>query len=373
MSFLARVHRTLIATRQAERMKISLVITVAASALAILVAVVVGRAGAAIGDVSSSVDPALVDVNTSLGYQGSSAAGTGIVLTSSGEVLTNNHVIRGATTIKATDIGNGKTYTAKVVGYNVTEDIAVIQLQGASNLTTASIGDSSKVKVGDSVAAIGNAGGRGGTPAVATGTITGLGKTITASDGDETSEQLNDLIKTSAALIPGDSGGPLVDGSGHVIGIDTAGSESFQFQYGANATSGGGYAIPIDEATSLAKQIVAGKSSATVYVGATSPLMGVEIQPVGNGFGAGFGDFGSAQTSSGAVIADVLPSSPAAKAGLQPYDTITSLDGHTVVSPTTLTNLLLLKVPGDTVKVAWTDQYGTTYKANLKLAVGPPQ
>src|SRR5208282_5386207 len=132
--------------------------------------------------IASKVDPGLVDIVSTLGYQNAEAAGTGQVVTSSGEVLTNNHVIDGATSIKATDIGSGRTYTAKVVGYDQTDDIAVLQLQGASGLATVSFGDSSQVTAGENVVALGNAGGKGGTPSVAAGTVTALNQSITASD-----------------------------------------------------------------------------------------------------------------------------------------------------------------------------------------------
>src|SRR3984957_5197931 len=141
--------------------------------------------------IASRIDPGLVDVTSTLGYQQATAKGTGIVLTSNGEILTNNHVINGATSISVTDIGNGKTYKATVVGYDESQDIAVLQLSGASGLTTASTGDSSTVGVGDSVVALGNAGGVGGTPAVAAGTVTALDQSITASDESSgSSEQL---------------------------------------------------------------------------------------------------------------------------------------------------------------------------------------
>ncbi|HET9117522.1 MAG TPA: trypsin-like peptidase domain-containing protein, partial [Pseudonocardiaceae bacterium] len=162
--------------------------------------------------VAASVNPAVVDINTQLGDGNGRGAGTGIVLTPSGEVLTNNHVINGATTITATDVGNGQTYPATVVGYDRSHDIAVLQLQGASGLQTASIGDSSTVAVGDQIAAIGNAGGRGGTPSAAAGTVSALDQMITVSDeftGD--SEQLAGLIQVAADVQPGDSGGPLVN------------------------------------------------------------------------------------------------------------------------------------------------------------------
>ena len=177
--------------------------------------------------IANKVDPGLVDIVSTLGDQNAEAAGTGMVVTSSGEVLTNNHVIDGATSIKATDIGNGRTYTAKVVGYDKSDDVAVIQLQGASGLTTVSFGDSSQVAVGQSVVGLGNAGGKGGTPSVATGTVTALNQSITAGDeGSGSSENLTGMIETNANIQPGDSGGPLVNSAGQVIGIDTAASSS---------------------------------------------------------------------------------------------------------------------------------------------------
>ncbi len=167
--------------------------------------------------IASRIDPGLVDVTSTLGYQQATAKGTGIVLTSNGEILTNNHVINGATSVSVTDIGNGKTYKATVVGYDESKDIAVLQLTGASGLTVANIGDSSTVGVGDSVVALGNAEGLGGTPSVATGSVTALNQSITASDESSgTSEQLTGLIETNAGIQPGDSGGPLVNEHGQV-------------------------------------------------------------------------------------------------------------------------------------------------------------
>ena len=165
-----------------------------------------------------------------MAIQDATAKGTGIVLTSNGEILTNNHVINGATSVSVTDIGNGKTYKATVVGYDESHDIAVLQLSGASGLTTATTGDSSTVNVGDSVVALGNAGGAGGTPSVAAGAVTALNQSITASDESSgSSEQLTGLIETNADIQAGDSGGPLVNSHGQVIGIDTAASTNYQF------------------------------------------------------------------------------------------------------------------------------------------------
>ena len=249
--------------------------------------------------IASRVDPGLVDVVSTLGDQQATAAGTGIVLTSNGEVLTNNHVIDGATSIKVTDVGNGRTYTAKVVGYDASQDVAVIQLQNASGLTVASLGDSSAVKTGDSVTALGNAGGKGGTPSVAAGTVTALNQSITASDeGAGNSEQLTGLIETNANIQPGDSGGSLVNSYGQVIGMDTAASSGTQFQSQSGQAAEQAYAIPINEATSIAKQIEAGTTSATVHIGATA-FLGVETQPASQGSERRLRGFRAASGASG--------------------------------------------------------------------------
>jgi len=316
---------------------------------------------------AAAVDPGLVDINTTLGYQQTRAAGTGIVLTSTGEVLTNNHVIRGATKISATDLGNGRTYTAKIVGYDVSHDVAVLQLSGASGLQTATLGDSSGVKVGDSVSAVGNAGGTGGTPTTTTGSITGLGRTITARDDEGDAEQLTGLVETNAQLQPGDSGGALVDSSGRVIGMLTAASSSFRFSFQQSSTDG--YAIAIDNALALVKQIEAKQASSTIHLGATG-FLGVTIQQPD---AYGYPYFGDTPADNGALVTSVLNGSPAAHAGLGYGDVITAVNGHTVSSPTTLSKLLLAYSPGNSVTLAWVDQSGTSHHASVRLATGPPQ
>jgi len=314
--------------------------------------------------IANKVDPGLVDIVSTLGFQQAAAAGTGQVLTSTGEVLTNNHVIEGATSIKATDIGNGRTYTAKVVGYDQSKDVAVIQLQGASGLRTVTLGDSSTVAVGQAVTALGNAGGKGGTPSVATGKVIALNASITASDQDAgTSEQLSGLINHSAPIRPGDSGGPLVNTSGHVIGINTAASNHVQFQSSQAQTEA--FAIPINEAASIAHQIKAGDGSSTVHIGATG-FLGVEVQSASSAQAQGV------PQGSGASVAGVLPGSVAGGAGITGGDVITSLDGRAVTSPESLQAAMEQHHPGDRVTIGWTDQAGQSHSAQVTLASGPP-
>jgi S1-C subfamily serine protease len=324
-------------------------------------------------NVAQSVDAALVDINSTFSYQSAEGAGTGIVLTSTGEILTNNHVVNGATSISVTDIGNGKTYSASVVGYDDSQDIAVLQLQGASGLTTASIGSSSSLSVGDAVTAIGNAGGTGGTPTSASGSVTALNQSITASDSlDGVDEQLSGLIEVNADVQAGDSGGSLVNSSGQVVGIDTAGSSSYSFQQpngsangsGTSGSGGGdGFAIPISTAISVAQQIEAGQSSSTVHVGATA-FLGVMLSTSSNGR--------VSTSTSGATIAEVVSGGPAAQAGLTAGDVITSLDGQSVGSASDLSKIVGSLKPGQSVSVGYTNAYGQSSTATVTLTSGPP-
>ena len=335
--------------------------------------------------IAQRVDPALVDIVTTMGAQGASAAGTGIVLTSDGEVLTNNHVIRGATSIKVTDVGNGRTYTAKVVGYDASRDVAVIQLQNASGLTTANLGDSSIVQTGDTVTALGNAGGKGGTPSVASGSVTALSQSITASDEGSgvNSEQLTGLIETNADIQPGDSGGALVDSYGQVVGMNTAASSGSAFQSSSSQSAVQAYAIPIDHAETIAKQIEDGQGSSAVHIGETA-FLGIETDGSNSGSGSGsgsggfggFGGFGQGDgsgsgTTSGVTISGTLSGSPADDAGLTQGDTITSVDGQSVSSTSDIQQALVKHHPGDKISVNWVDQAGQSHTATVTLANGP--
>jgi len=304
--------------------------------------------------VASEVDPALVDITTNLAYQDAGLAGTGMVISSSGEVLTNNHVIEGSSTIKVRDVGTGRTYRATVLGTDVSDDLALLQLTGASHLRTISTANSSAVFVGQSVVALGNAGGTGGIPSVATGDVVALGVSIVAGDeATNSSEQLTGLIETTATLQPGDSGGALVDTSGRVIGVDTAGSTSYFLQSQASE----GFAIPIDRAMGVARQIRAGHSSATVHIGA-SAFLGVDVISV--------------TPRSGAYVTGVISGSPAAAAGLGDGDLIVSIANQPVDSPTTLEQVMQSEHPGDVVQVEWIDPFGALESATAALVAGPP-
>lgn len=315
--------------------------------------------------IAKKISPALVDINTTLSYADEEAAGTGIVLTSDGEVITNNHVINGATKISVTDIGNGHTYSATVVGYDRTDDVAVIQLTHASGLTVASTADSSKVAVGQAIVAVGNAGGTGGEPSKAGGSITALNQSITASDeGDGTSEQLTGLIQTNADIQPGDSGGSLVNTAGQVIGIDTAASAGFSFQGGGTE----GFSIPIDKALAIATDIVSQKASSTIHIGSTA-FLGVQVAS-NSSFGGGSG---GGSTVAGAAIQTVVPGGAASQIGLATGDTITSLGGKSVTSPSDLTQVISQDEPGQKVSIGWVDSSGESHTATVTLGNGPPQ
>jgi len=314
--------------------------------------------------IASKTNPGVVDITSTLGFSRATAEGTGMVLTPNGEVLTNNHVIEGATSISVRDVGNDHTYKAKVVGYSNSNDVAVLQLQGASGLQTVSIGSSARLAPGQPVVALGNAQGRGGTPSVATGRVTGLGAMITAqNEGSGTFEHLSGMIRTNAPIQPGDSGGPLVNAAGKVIGMDTAASSAGSGPGTTAAMATQAFAIPIDKAIQLADQIEAGTSSSTVHIGA-SAFLGVAIssQSQQGGFG---------QPSAGATIQGVIPGTPAAQAGMSQGDTIVAVDGHQITSSSDLQSVMQLHHPADKVTVTWIDQAGQSHTSRVTLVAGP--
>jgi len=302
---------------------------------------------------ASRTAPALVDIDVTDAYEAVQGAGTGMVLTSDGVVLTNNHVVEGETSISVRDVGNGQTYGATVLGYDRSQDVAVLRLTGASGLESIAVGASGLVAVGDGVVAVGNAEGAGGAPSHAGGAITALDQSISAQDEvNGTAEQLTGLFATNADVVPGYSGGALVNTSARVIGMVTAASEGYQF--GSSAAQG--YAIPIATARQVAAEIVAGQSSDTVHIGAT-PYLGVYL----------------VATYTGATITNVVSGGPADLAGLRSGDTITAINGVPVTSPESLTDALLRLSPGSTVRIQYVDPSGQRSSVEATLTTGPPQ
>jgi S1-C subfamily serine protease len=291
----------------------------------------------------------VVLVTTNLAYEGASAAGTGIVLTAGGEVLTNNHVIRGATTIKVVLPATHTTYAASVIGYDIADDVALLKVDGAPKLATATRGSSARLTIGQATRAVGNANG-GGRLVITSGRITGLRQSITVNDDQGGTARLTGLIRTSSKLVPGDSGGPLLDAAGRAIGIDAAGSPSSAF------TNADGYAIPITKALALVRQIEAGNASSLVHIGKTA-FLGVSIDG----------------TTGAVVVKSVVPGSAADVAGVVTGDVILSLDAQSVSTLADVRAVLFKHHPGDAIDVAYEDGLGNPASASLTLGDGPPQ
>lgn len=304
----------------------------------------------------------VVLIDTVLPYQHGRAAGTGVVLTSNGRVLTNYHVVQGAGSIRVTVAQTGDTYQATVVGSDRSQDVALLQLDDASGLTTITP-DTDDVGVGAPVTAVGNAGGTG-TLSAADGTVTGLDASVTAASEDGTSpETLNGMVETDANVQAGDSGGPLFDTQGEVVGIDTAGSS------GGPADA---YAIPIARALGIAQQIQSGQETSTVRIGPAA-FLGVEVADASSyaGDGAGDGAGGGFVVTPGAQLSGVVGGGAAESAGLQAGDVITSIDGQAVASPDDVSRALAGAHPGDRVTIGWTSQDGSQHTAPVTLGASP--
>ncbi len=350
-----------------------------------------------------AVSPGMVEITSRLNYEGSKAYATGMVLTSSGLVLTNNHVIDGTNGLTATFFDTGKTYNAKWLGYDKTQDVAVIQLEGASGVPTVPFGNSAVVRPGNQVVAMGNAEGTGSITTV-TGRITAINQAITASDqGDKaTAEHLTDMLQTNADIVPGDSGGPLSTTAGKVIGMDTAAQTA---TFGSTNREPAGFAIPINRALTIAHEIINGQQSSTVQIGPTG-FLGIQVASNASGFNStatnpktqkqqdvtGIERDGQQPTaasgcvnaettevpvkvapaSSGALILGVLCGTPASADGMAPGDVITRVNGTTVTSPATLKTTLMQLRPGNQVTVSWTAVTGQQVTKTITLAAAPP-
>jgi S1-C subfamily serine protease len=349
--------------------------------------------------VEKRVKPGLVDIVSALRYNNETAEGTGMILSAGGLVLTNNHVIDGATSVTASLVTNpAKRYQVRVVGYDSADDVALLQLEGAAGLTPVNFGDSAQVSLGTPVLALGNAEGQGGAkPAV--GIINALNRSIQANDeGSNSTEDLNHMLQTNAPIQQGDSGGALANDAGQVIGMITAANTAASNQVGA---SGGtlGFAIPINSALSLARQINGGKSSSTVYIGLPG-FLGVEVAQSNSpnpqqqaadeqaGQGAGPLQGGNSQgcvasnqpfsgagqiapASTGALVLGVLCGTAAQADGLGAGDVITSVDGHPVTTPGSLTGITAKYHAGTVISVGWEAVGGAKHTSSITLGSGP--
>jgi len=345
--------------------------------------------------VERKVVPGLVDITSTLTYASETAEGTGMILSPSGLVLTNNHVIDGATDVKVSLADDtSQTYTARVVGDDSVDDIALLQLTRASNLATVSFGNSSQVRVGTPVLALGDAEGRDHvTPAQ--GDISGLDRSIQASDeGSNTIENLNHMLQTNAQIQQGDSGGALANNAGQVIGMITAASTGSGGQPGGTM----GFAIPINTALAIAGQIANHRPSSGVYIGLPG-FLGVEVaqsnsmnprqqaaaeRQSDNNQGGPLGGPACvadgqeprvpdriAPIDTGALILGVLCGTAAQSKGLAPGDVIISVDGRAVTTPNSLTTITAGYHPGDVVSVGWEAANGSRHTTRIVLGEGP--
>ncbi len=314
--------------------------------------------------IAAKVDPALVDINTVVQTATSTgaASGTGMIITSSGEVLTNNHVVDQSISISVTIAGHAGSYKAHVIGVSPTADVALIQIEGVSGLPTVTFADSSSVKVGDPVVALGNALGQGGTPALTQGQVTAVDQTITASEGSGRSETLTGMIQSDAGISPGDSGGALVNSAGQVIGMITAG-EAQGFR---TTVSPIGYAVNTNSALTVVNEIRAGQASADVIIGPVG-YIGVQIRDLNPQLAAQAG----LSITSGALVWAVQAGSPAEQAGMTRLSVITKIGSTSVDSSASLGNALHAYKPGANVAVTWIDQGGASHTKTLTLTTGP--
>jgi S1-C subfamily serine protease len=334
--------------------------------------------------VYNRVEPGIVDIDSNLQYVQETAEGTGFVIdAAAGLVLTNNHVIDGATSVMVTPVASGKSYRAEVLGYDRADDVALLKLPDVPGLKAVTTGDSGNVSVGTPVLAIGNEAGQGGSPTVAPGVISSLGRTIDAADQTSgLTETLHGMLQTNADIRPGDSGGPLANAAGQVIGIDTAAGGNTDYS---------GYAIPIDQALSIARRIADGHASPVIRIG-LPPFLGVLVpsssstnpsqQPsnagnvISNSTGCVTGNISArpariAPARSGALVEGVLCGTPAALAGLFAGDVITSIGGRAVTTPGSLNATLGRHRPGDEISLAWVSPDGGLHTALVTLDAGP--
>jgi S1-C subfamily serine protease len=341
--------------------------------------------------IRARIEPSVVDVTATLAYDDETASGTGFVIDArTGLILTNNHVIRDATSVNVAVPATGQAYPAGIVGVDVAADIAVLQIRPVAGLRAAPLGDSATVTAGSPVMSFGNQAGAGGSPAVAPGVITGTGRTIQADDGAAGfSETLHGMLATTARIEPGDSGGPLAGSAGTVIGVDTA---------AGTGGAGIGYAIPINTAMAAERQITGRRRGEGISLGVGGFLgvivgSGTARSPVAQraqerGTAAGAAPAASAPgcaptqddvttpatiapAPAGALVVGVLCGTGAATAGIVAGDVITVAGGHQVESPDALTAIVGASRPGTVISVTWVSTAGVSRTSRIRLDPAP--
>jgi S1-C subfamily serine protease len=296
------------------------------------VAAVVAKAG-----------PAVVSIQASSAGRRGGGAGTGVLLTAGGEILTNAHVVGGASSVRVVLAGEAQSRQVEVVGVDSAADLALLRIPRASGLPAAELGSSSAVAVGDDVVAIGNALALQGGPTVTRGIVSALDRTLETGAGAMTG-----LIQTDASISSGNSGGPLVNAAGRVIGINTAVATS----RGGTAAENIGFAIAIDEAIPVVERL-RGNTAA-----ARTGLLGVSTTDPDDG-------------SRGALVTNVVADSAAARAGIREGDLITSVDARTVAGAAALGAAIRAHQPGETVSLTLA-RAGETLTVKASLTASPP-
>jgi S1-C subfamily serine protease len=299
-----------------------------------------------IQELLQKVRPSVVSIHT--GVRGGEAAGSGIVVSADGMVLTNAHVVEGAQTIEV-DFSDGRTAEARLLGTVKSADVALVKAEGlAQPVSPAELGVSGDLQVGDDVVAIGNALNLGEAPSVTTGIVSALNRSITAPSG----ESLDNLIQTDAAINPGNSGGPLVNAAGQVVGVNTAILADAQ-----NI----GFALSIDSIRSIVEDLEAGRT-----VQQNRPVLGVETVDVAGVDPSVISRFGITATS-GAFVQKVSTGSGAEAAGLQQGDVLVKVDGKRIRTASDVGQAVRSKQPGDTIEVVW-QRSGAEQQATATLS-----
>lgn len=291
---------------------------------------------------SAEQSTGVVLIDTTVDYGVGAAAGTGLVLSADGTVVTNHHVVEGSTQVEVTDPATGTSYVADVVGYDPQTDVAVLKLEDASNLATVAT-DAAGVARGDEVTAVGNSNGAGVLTA-ASGEVTDSSTAIDVSGDDGSVEHLTNLIQTDATVVPGDSGGALLDEDGEVVGMNVA----------ASSTGNEGFAIPISTVLALADQILAGDDSGAVTLG-YGPALGLQLST----------------RSTDLLVVGVVSGSAADTAGVTPGSVLTEFDGTPLTDYSDLTRAMTRLSPGDSATISWIDQTGTSQTATVTLGRAP--